>query len=248
MTVIDKLKSAALAGGGTTLTADVRIGLGYTAVQLVDGRCGLAYTFRSETATGCSPFDVLRPLAGRPAADLINLLGSGDLTASSVGVAAANAVGNTAGVGGAGGDILEQLELYPSDSVGMVGNFIPIVSAVRSRVASLTIFELSAVPEDGILPTEMIPERLPDCQVALITATAIVNHTIDDVLAAAGNCREVVILGASTPLIREVFADTPVTGLSGVIVDSPRDVLQIVSEGGGIRMFKTCVRKVNVRL
>lgn len=246
MTVIDKLRSAALARAGTALTADVRIGLGYTAVLLADGRCGLAYTFRNDAVAGCSPFDTLRPLAGRPVADLIDLLGSEEPIASSVAVAAANAVANTAGVGGERGDILDQLELHPSDSVGMVGNFIPMVPTVRSRVASLTIFELSAVPEEGIFSAEMIPEKLPDCRVALITATAVVNRTIDSVLAAAGSCREVVILGASTPLIRDVFVDTPVTRLSGVIVDVPGDVLQIVSEGGGMRMFKDCVRKVNL--
>jgi len=33
--------------------ADVRAGLGYTAVMLEDGACGLAYTFRNELGSCC---------------------------------------------------------------------------------------------------------------------------------------------------------------------------------------------------
>jgi uncharacterized protein (DUF4213/DUF364 family) len=52
------------------------------------------------------------------------------------------------------------------------------------------------------------------------------------------------MLGASTPIIPEIFHDTNVTMLSGVVVKNPKDVLRIVSEGGGMSLFKSHVTKI----
>jgi uncharacterized protein (DUF4213/DUF364 family) len=56
------------------------------------------------------------------------------------------------------------------------------------------------------------------------------------------------LLGASTPLIPEVFEETSVTFLSGIIITRPLDLLRIISEGGGMPLFKENVRKVNLSL
>ena len=118
----------------------------------------------------------------------------------------------------------------------------------KEKAGELLIFEQIDRPRGDLLPASRIGDLLPDCQVALITATSIINGTIDDLLTAAKNCREVVILGASTPLLPEIFQDTPVTCLSGVAVNDPEAVLKVVSCGGGMRSFKPHARKVNLKL
>jgi hypothetical protein len=45
--------------------ADVRVGLGYTAIQLNDGNCGLAYTFRNDVSEGCSVIKSAGTLVGQ---------------------------------------------------------------------------------------------------------------------------------------------------------------------------------------
>jgi len=84
----------------------------------------------------------------------------------------------------------------------------------------------------------------------LITATTLINGTIDELLAAAKDCREVVLLGPSTPLVPEVFATMPhlVTLLAGVVVTDAEELLRTVAQGGGTRDFKTSAVKVNVRV
>ena len=228
--------------------AEVRIGLGYTAVLLADGRAGVAYTFRDLARGGCSVFDGLRPLAPRPATDLLALLPSRDAIEAAVGLACANALANRAEVGALEGDVLERLEVGPDDDVAMVGSFGPLVEALRSRARSLTIFERVAEPSGLLRPEGEALAALPRCQVALITATSLINHTVDALLEAARSCREVVILGASTPLLPEAFAATCVTMLSGVVVKAPYEVLRVVSEGGGMRQFSPHVRKVALRV
>ena len=226
---------------------DVRIGLGYTAVQLQGGSTGVALTFPPESG-GCSVFQGLRPLTGCAASDLLALLPSADPVESAVGLACANALANRPGGEFVDGDVLDHLDLSPEDNVGMVGNFGPLVEPVQRRVRSLTVFEQIDEPVGALRPAAEAIRVLPECQVALITATTIINHSVDDLLTAAGNCRTVAVLGASTPLLPEVFADTPVSLISGVVVTDSDAVLRVVSEGGGMRFFKPHIRKVNLPL
>ena len=66
------------------LVTDVRIGLGYTAVELADGRVGVAFTFR-EAARGCCAFQTMHLLSGRSASELVPLLASADPIDAAVG-------------------------------------------------------------------------------------------------------------------------------------------------------------------
>lgn len=228
--------------------ADVRIGLGYTAVKLTGGATGVALTFSRDSTGGCTVFQGLRPIAGRSAVELLELLSSADPIEAAVGLACANALANRPGWAYADGDVLDHLDLTPQDHVGMVGHFGPLVAPVRKKAGSLTIFERIEEPQGNLRPENEAAEVLPECQVALITATSIINHSVDGLLQASRNCRTVVVLGASTPLLPEVFAGTPVSLLSGVVVKDAPAVLRIVSEGGGMRFFKPHIRKVNLAL
>ncbi len=228
--------------------AEVRIGLGYTAVSLADGSAGVAFTFRDLAGGGCSVFHGLRPLRGRPAADLLPLLGSPDAIEAGVGLACANALANRDRPGLLPGDVLDYLDLRPDDDVAMVGHFGPLVETLEARARSLTVFERVDEPAGLLRPQEEAHAALPRCQVALVTATAIVNHTLDRLLDAARGCRQVVLLGASTPLVPEVLGAAGVTMLSGVVVTAPGEVLRVVSEGGGMRQFLPHVRKVTLRV
>ena len=230
------------------LVSDVRIGLGYTGVKLEGDRAGVAYTFRDEARGGCSVFQKLRPISGRHSSELVSLLTSGDPIEAAVGLACANALVNAEGQRFQSGDVLKHLDLRPDDHVGMVGYFGPLIEILRERVRTLTVFERGRQESGLIRPAEEAEDTLPHCQVAMITATSIINHTIDGLLEAAATCREVVVLGPSTPLMPEVFLSRKVTLLSGVVVQQPREILQIISEGGGMRYFGPHVRKVCLRI
>ncbi len=228
--------------------AEVRIGLGYTAVRLTDGGTGVALTFLPRDEHCCTLVDNLHPVAGRPATDLLDRLSSPDPIEAALGLACANALANRPGPDYQTGDILERLSILPEDRVGMVGNFRPLTGSIRQKAASLTIFERIDEPRGDIRPASEALERLPNCQIALITGTAIINHTIDELLTAVSCCRDVVVLGASTPMLPEVFEQTPVSRLSGVLAEDVDGIMQVVSAGGGMYEFKRYIRKVNLQL
>lgn len=246
--VASKVAAHALERAGDSRLTDLRIGLGYTAALLDDGRLGLAYTLRGEFAGGCTTHLAPRPLAGRPVTELLPLLGAADPVSRAVGLACANAVTNTPSSEHLEGDVLEHVGLEPDDDVGMVGYFAPLVRGLSERVRSLSIFERVDSPTEELRPAEEAYERLPRCSVALVTSTAILTGTIDSLLEAAKGCREVVLIGASTPLAAEAFRGTGVTLLSGVIARDLPAILQVVSEAGGMRLFKGHLDKVVLRV
>ena len=235
----------ASAAEGRTV-ADVRIGLGYTAVMLDDGRAGVAFTFHQDLPERCSLFKGRLPLEGRKANEVMALMDSQEKIETAVGLATANALANVSGEHLQGGDVLDYIQLLPEDRVGMVGMFGPLINPIRKAAKELLIFEKNQDRADGLQPSSEIVPQLPDCQVAFITATSIVNHSMDEFLHAAARCREVVVLGATTPLVPAAFKETPVTCLSGIVVSSPAEVLRIVSSAGGMRHFKGYVQKVNL--
>lgn len=246
--VREKLKDCLLSAGEGVSIRDIRIGLGYTAVMTEDGRAGLAATLLKDLPAHCDRFDTRRLLGLKYIRDLIAQITSDNHVSVSVALAAANAVIHPPSDRMVPGSRLPVDGIRPGDRVGMVGHFSPMVKELKEKAAELLIFEQIDQPRGGLLPAAEVPKRLPECQVALITATSIINGTLDDLLAAAKTCRETILLGASTPLLPEVFQDTPVTCLSGAIVTDPEAVLKVVSCGGGMRSFKPYVRKVNLKL
>jgi uncharacterized protein (DUF4213/DUF364 family) len=50
------------------------------------------------------------------------------------------------------GDILKQLHLEPNDHIGMVGNFGPLIPAIKANVKALYIFEQIDFPQGNLLP------------------------------------------------------------------------------------------------
>jgi uncharacterized protein (DUF4213/DUF364 family) len=132
----------------------------------------------------------------------------------------------------------------------MVGCFSPLVEPIRQRVRRLFIFERGPRLAPDLLPENRAADLLPECSVALITATTLMNGTIDALLSAAAHCREVVLLGPSTPLVADVFADSHrrASLLSGVVVTDSPGLVRVVARGGGTRDFGTSVSKVNLRV
>jgi uncharacterized protein (DUF4213/DUF364 family) len=248
MRLRDRLKAASLELVGSHKVRDVRLGLGYTAVALENGQLGVAYSFLDGIGGGCSVYEGVRPIAGRSAMDLVHLFDNENALDSSLALACANALFNTANQPYTEGASITQLDFQATDRVGMVGHFAPIVNKILPRVAAVEIFERQSQPEKGIRNIDEAADILPLCDIALVTSTSIINNTVDQVLALLDQCREVVMLGTSTPMSKAVFADTPVTLLSGIVVNDATGVLQAVSEAGGTPAIRAYTHKVNLRV
>ncbi|MBL7068008.1 MAG: DUF364 domain-containing protein [Candidatus Marinimicrobia bacterium] len=234
------------------LVSDVRLGLKYIAVQLDDGTCGVAYRFRKDVQCDDISLPDKGLLAGRNAGELLSWLSAESSLQRSIGLAVANSLASSDQQKYSkkwkrlDGDILSVIEIMSGERVAMIGYFKPIAEKIRER-CSLEIYENDTSKARDLIESAFAANGLNRCDIALITSTSIINGTIDHLLDSAINCREVVMLGPSTPLIPEVFHETPVTLLSGVVV-TDSNIMRVVSEGGGTRQFMPYVQKRNYRL
>jgi uncharacterized protein (DUF4213/DUF364 family) len=224
----------------------VQVGLVYSTVQLDSGSVGVAYTFPESRECRAEAAGERQPLAGGKASTLLGGLGGKDLLASTLGLATANALlaGAPPSLHMREGDILEGLKLRDGDRVCMVGCFVPLMTCLQTRRISVTAVD--QIPKPGSLPAHEVEKHLPCSQVAIVTATSLINGTLDHLLELSRCCREVALLGPSTPLLPEVFSGTPVSCLAGIRVQEPEAVLQSIAEGQGFRVFKRYVRKVYI--
>jgi hypothetical protein len=224
-----------------------QIGMLYTAAQLETGAAGVAYSFPRK---GCGPSIIGggRSLTGRPVMEIARSLGSNNLADSSLALAAVNAVVSAIGVpqGALQCDVLEAIDVRDGETVCMVGCFLPVMERLKTRGITVKSVDLEQKP--GALPAGEAFAILRESQVALITATAVINSTIDCLLEAAEHCREVVVLGPSTPLVPTAFNKTPVTCLAGIRVEQPDELFRIIGEGGGFRLFRPYTKKYTVRV
>ncbi|MBL7190364.1 DUF364 domain-containing protein [bacterium] len=247
-----KISLRLIAAAGNRLVgrklADVRLGLKYTAVSLDDGTCGTAYTHRGSFSKNCDITGELQSIIGGGLEKPLLWANSDDALKRTVGCAVVNTACNKDAGNFITGDIREVLRLQPDDEVVMVGYFEPLADYIERTVKALYIFDLERKDDNRILDTELCSDYLRRCDAALITGTAVVNRSIDSLLENCGNCRETAIAGPSTPLIPSAFEGTPVTLLSGIIVQDSCRMMQTVGIGGGMKDFKSLVKKVNIRL
>jgi uncharacterized protein (DUF4213/DUF364 family) len=245
--ITDELRERLAEKAQRRVIRDIRIGLGYTAVLLDDGACGLAYTFREEAEEGCSVLQQAGTLAGRSALEVTAWASALDAVTAAVGVATLNALIEPP-ANALEADVRKLIRVRPNDVVGMVGYFGPLVTFLRDRAARLHIFEQRAAREPDVHPAWTAPLLLPECDVVIITSASLVTRALDELLERAIRAHELVLLGPSTPMLPEVFAKRRVTLLSGVHVVDSAGLLRVVSEGGGTRRFGPAVRKLALRL
>lgn len=242
----DRILKEAETGMKGLKVQDARIGLGYTAILNSGGGLGLAYTFRKSLPDRCCIYKNAGTLIGKDLADVAGLFaGGGDLIHSALGLAAINSVTPKDTGQGQEGDVMKGLSLAGDDVVLMIGHFAPIEQEIRKITPHLHIFDdgLDRKPSGGGLDIESAMEG---CTVAVITATSLINKTLDGIIEKTKKATRRVLLGPSTPLFRSAFRGEGIHMLSGMVCEDAPRILEIVSQGGGTMQIKRFARKVNL--
>ena len=226
--------------------ADLRIGLGYVGVKLDNDATGIAAVLFDALPHGCTVMPTAGNFAGSAAVDLLKYLVDGKNPLEiALGLACANALIKPPADSSDNKEATTYLDLKPGEKVAMVGLFAPLVERIRATGAVLTVIEKNPQRLE-VLSEEEKQKALRDCDVAIITATTLLNNTFEETISYLSRPRSVAVLGPSTPLMPEIFQNTPVTHLGGAaVIDSAR-VLQIISEGGGTPVLRPYLRFVNV--
>jgi uncharacterized protein len=226
--------------------ADLRIGLGYAGVRLDNDVTGIAAVLFDTLPHGCTVMPMAGTFAGSPVHQLLKYLVDGKNPLEiAIGLACANALIKPSENSADNKEATTYLDLQPGEKVAMVGLFSPLVEKIRATGTVLTVIEKNPQRLE-LLSAEAKQQALKECDVAIITATTLLNNTFEETVSLLGSPRSVAMLGPSTPLVPEIFRDTPVTHLGGVTVADAARVLQIISEGGGTPILRPYLRFVNI--
>lgn len=254
--IIEELIECALAWNSRERVVDIRVGLGYTAVKLESGKAGVACMLRHRLGKGtCSLLPQAGTLAGIEVGQAIPFFRSHNVVEASIGLAALNALIDWTGdasssfdEGSSNDELVELLHIGPNDRVGMVGHIAPVVNSIRQHANACVVFDEGKSGQEGITDTAQQSAILPHCDVVILSATSLLNHTFDDLLTQASIAREIGVMGPSTPLLPEVFHARGVTLLAGRRITDANELLRIVSEAGGTKRFGPVSKKVNLVL
>ena len=231
------------------IVADLRIGLGYAGVRLDSGSTGIAAVLLDAQPRSCTVLPAAGNFAGSPAVKLLQYLVTGKNPLEiAIGLATANALIEPPPTDAVDDrEATTYLDLQKGVKVAMVGLFAPLVERIRATGAGLTVIEKNSARME-ILGDAEKRDALKSCDVAIITATTLLNNTFEEIINLLGTPRAVAIMGPSTPLMPAIFCNTPVTHLGGAVVADSALVMQIISEGGGTPALRPYLRFVNLIL
>jgi uncharacterized protein (DUF4213/DUF364 family) len=247
--ILTRLYDLILPEAKTLKVADLRIGLGYVGIRLDNGSTGIAAVLFDALPHGCTVMPAAGSFAGSSAAKLLQYLVDGrNPLEIAIGLATANAL-----IEPPPKDTVDDreattyLNLQEGVKVAMVGLFSPLVARIRATGAELTVIEKNSA-RMKILNDKEKKDALKSCEVAIITATTLLNNTFEETINLLGTPCDVVIMGPSTPLVPAIFRRTPVTHLGGAVVADSARALQIISEGGGTPALRPYLRFVNLMI
>ena len=238
--IVDELLEIAEPVLGRQRVTRLCVGLRYTAVQLDSGSVGVALNLPEEAYENSAVCTSAGRLTGNAmeVAALVRNFNAIDLAA---GLATINAALNH-DIDAPEGDLIEGVSIAPTDRVGMVGYFGPLVARLKDH-CRLVVFERDR-PESWVYPDWAAEQLLGDADVVILSAATLVNKTADHLLSLARTDARVVLAGPTTPLVPEVFARHGVTSLAGMQFVNPEMVMNVIGQAGGTREFSSYARKV----
>jgi len=197
----------------------VCVGLHWT---LVKSRfVGIAHTYRSRRKVELTESG---DLVGRSALELAGRLRSWELLEASLGLAALNSLIEPSGIEGNVFD--EILQMATGKTVTVVGRF-PSNERLGELAANVHFLELE--PRRNELPAAAAEEVIPQSEMVVVTASALINKTLPRLLE-LGKGKTTIVLGPSTPM-NDVLFEHGATILAGTRVQDENALFSSVMQG-----------------
>jgi uncharacterized protein (DUF4213/DUF364 family) len=197
-------------------------------------------------------------LEGRPVSEILNYSLDPNVLKSAIGVATLNALSQliietddrpeyqiVKEVDG-----FDLLKIQPEETVSLIGAFGPYIRRLKMMGNPLFIIEKNP---QTLRPDEMkyfkseseMPSALKKSDAVIITGTAIVNHTIDNILSFITNGQRTAIIGPTASMIPDAFFKRGVHVMAGVRIKEPDLMIKILKQGGSAyHLLKECSEKI----
>ena len=234
---------------------DLVAGISMTACELDSGDVGVSYVLRDSLPNGCSVFPYIPEAIGKPAREIAEwIITGGDDLQRGIADAVLAAASRGLEIPDDTDDPKKPfgMEVKPNDTVGMIGMIGPVAEKLGRLAGRMIVFDEGLARHGGapgIFPTAAQPRFLPGCDIVILSGTTVINQSIDSLLSMCVKSREIVMVGASTPMFPKGWAGSRVTRLAGSWWDNSRkdEIFRAISLGGGIRQLKDFVTLKNIK-
>jgi uncharacterized protein (DUF4213/DUF364 family) len=244
--------------------ADLVVGVFFTGVVLETGHGGVAATpVREIPEAVCCPRSLTRmpeagALRGRPVGEFLPFAFDRNVLKRAIGVAALNALSHLledrAGAGGyhvtLGLDALDRMPIRQGTRVVLVGAFEPYIRQLSQLGADFCVVEnnpdaLKEADRSRYRPPDAAAAAFRGAEVAVVTGSALVNETMDQLLEAVRAPCRVVVAGPTASLFPLPLFKRGVEAVGGIRITDSTLMVRILAEGGsGHHLRGACARKM----
>jgi len=244
--------------------SDLVIGVFFTGVVLETGHAGVAATpVREIPEAVCCPRSLARmpeagSLRGKPVRELLPFAFDRNVLKRAIGVAMLNAVSHLLeDKGGAEGyvvtvgrDALDEMPIRKATKVVLVGAFEPYIRRLHQLEADFCVVEkspetLREADRTRYRSPEAARDAFTGAEVAILTGSALVNHTMDGLLGAVRKPCRVAVAGPTASLFPLPLFKRGVEVVGGIRIADPTLLVRILAEGGsGHHLRGECAQKM----
>jgi len=224
--------------------SNLTFGIGYTFVETSDNGIGIAYTYKG-LENKCWVIDNYEDFEDKSAIELLKQIKSSDPLKKSAALALINALNYhniiSLPVDDSNRELLDRLSIDSDTYISMVGDFKPVIKRLKQKGATVEVIDDGKGVGDKALFLKNLENK---ADILIISSTSILNGTTEKIIKRTGREQKAIMLGPSTPLVREAFVHLPVDILAGTVLLDKKNVLKAVRHGTGTKIISRFGRKV----
>ncbi len=179
---------------------------------LADGSCGFFFTRLGDNLKQLRDKNDEKQILSTPALDLAEGYNDDNLVKRTLGLGALNAIAQhvfrrSSYVLQDNANPLGQLDLDTSHRVGMVGFFKPLVRMLKDQRIPVTVIEKDKgyLDYEGLVDVTLDVRALKRCDRVLITASTLLNDSLDSVLASCAADARIALIGPTAGCLPDPF-------------------------------------------
>ena len=225
----------------------INIGLGYTAVILKDGRCGLCCTLTG-SITSCSVWKDPENYEKQKAIKLLSLIHNKNSLTRSIVIALVNALNHnkTAILPVDKNTMYEDLNLKQNSTVAMIGFFMPIVKDLKTKKINVITFDIGKNIGNK---KEFYKRANNEADAIILTATSLINNTFEEVLSNLSLSKApIALIGPSTIMEPSLYKDTGISILAGTHTLDNEKILKAIRNAKGTHTLHKFSKKVYLKI
>lgn len=243
---------------------DLVIGIFFTGVKISPGYGGCAFTPIAEIPEAvCCPTSAARmpqagTLEGKPISEIVNYALDPNVLKSAIGISTINALTQLVIESEKRDDYkiikdedgFDLLKIEPHETVSLIGAFGPYIRRLKMMGNPFFIIEKrpQALRPDEIKyfkPESEMLQAFKNSDVVIITGTAIVNHTIDNIISLLKNGLRTAIIGPTASMLPDEFFKRGIDIMAGVRITDADGMIKILKQGGSAyHLLKECSEKI----